>query len=425
MKKILTAVVMFGLLTNMAYGSGFQLNEQGARAMAMAGAFTGLANDPSAVYFNPAGITQLKGTQFLFGATLIAPASSFTGPTPSTAKKDMESQIFTPINFYITHQLSNDLSIGLGVNNQYGLGTKWDAAWVGRYFALETKITSFFFTPVIAYKLSDQFSVSAGVTFATATVLINRNTPLKDPVTGAAKPDGNINMEGDGTGWGFTLGILYQPSKQFQMGLSYRSQTKFTFDGTLKTTPATLNFTHPLAGPMSITLPAGNITAPLTTPQNITFGLAYLPSDMLTFTFDFQYVGWSSYDKLAVTANNFYFDPPTNKVTVSSADRNYKDSFIARLGTEYKLSDTFCLRGGLLYDKSPAEDNYVDPTLPDANRVGVNVGFGAKLSKNIGIDVAYFFLSFADRSVTASVIGFNGTYTSTAHLLGVNFSYNL
>jgi len=423
-KKLLTLLLFIVLFASSMYASGFQLNEHGARAMAMAGAFTGLANDPSAIYFNPAGITQLKGTQFYLGATMIMPLATYTTPLPNQSESEMVSQIFAPINFYITHQFSDKLAVGLSVNNQYGLGTKWDPNWVGKYHAIETKITSFFFTPVIAYKLTDNLSVSAGPTIAVATILISQKT--QNPVNPAA-PDFLTTFNGNNTtAVGFTAGILYRLNDQWQFGLSYRSQSKFSFTGTASSSPASFSFTHPQLGPLTLTWPTGGITAPLTTPQNATFGLAYTPDKQWTVTFDFQYVGWSSYDNLTVTFDNYDTAPFTPGVqNTESLPRDYQNTYIVRLGFEYKATDAFSLRWGVLYDHNPIKDAFVDPTLPDADRVGFNIGFGGKLTDHLGIDFSYMFLSFATREVTNSVFNFNGTYSNTAHLFGLDFSYSL
>jgi len=233
-------------------------------------------------------------------------------------------------------------------------------------------------------------------------------------------------MEGDGTAFGFTAGILYKPTKELSLGLSYRSESKFDFEGDATTKPTTLDFVHPLAGKQSIPLPNGPIKAPLTTPQNITLGVAYVASDVLTLSADFQYIGWSSYDKLEVTFEKYDLAPtvPGNQ-NVQSADRNYKNTFILRGGAEYTVSDVFTLRGGLLYDKNPVEDAYVEPTLPDADRIGFNIGFGYKFTENLSVDVSYLLLTFAEREISNSKFGFNGTYQNMAHLFGLNFSYNL
>lgn len=419
MKKILSTTVFLAALCNLTLAGGFQINEQGAKALAMANAFTGVANNPSAIFFNPAGITQLHGTQFIAGVSLIAPSTKFTGPTPLTTEWEMEKQVFTPFDVYITHQFSENWYAGLSVNNQYGLGTKWPSDWIGNQLAVDTEIKSFFFTPVVAYKFSDQFSLSAGAVITYADVKIINNTV--HPLT--SQPTVEINLEGNKIGYGFSAGLMYKPMEQLSLGLSYRSEVKFDFEGTATSTPA--GFIHPLLQ-VNIPFPNGDITAPLTTPQNITLGVGFTPSSALTLAADFQYVGWSSYDKLEITFKSYDLSPTTPGVqNVRGADRNYENTFIIRGGAEYKTSDVFALRAGVFFDKNPVKTEYVEPILPDANRIGLNAGFGYMFTENFGVDVGYLLLLFQEREVTGSKFGFNGTYKNMSHIFSLDLSYSL
>ena len=104
LKKLTHSIIVLAIVVNVSFAGGFQINEHGARAMAMAGAFTGLADDPSALFYNGAGLTQLSGTHIVAGVTLIAPSASFRGPSPAITEYSLQDQLFHPINFYITHQ---------------------------------------------------------------------------------------------------------------------------------------------------------------------------------------------------------------------------------------------------------------------------------------------------------------------------------
>ena len=421
MKKLLTLLLVCSIFAGSIYAGGFQLNEQGARAMAMAGAFTGLANDPSAIYFNPAGITQLSGTNFSLGTTMILPLAKFNLPQPNNSQTDMDSQVFTLINFYLTHAFSEKLSVGIGINNQFGLGTRWNPNWIGRKLAVETSVKAFTLTPVLAYKLFKNFSVSAGPTISMAKVKITQKSSNPNPT----QPEPLITLESVyATAVGFTAGILYKLNDMWQFGLSYRSESKYSLTGTVASDPST--FVHPLLH-IGLPFPNGTISAPLTTPQSATLGIAWMPDKDWTATFDFQFVGWSSYDNLTVTFDNYDLDlnPANGTQNVETIPRNYKDTYIARLGFEYKASENFAVRFGLLYDHNPVPDEYVEPTLPDADRLGFNIGFGGKLTEHLGVDFSYMYLSFNDRIVQYSKFGFNGTYSNSAHLFGFNLNYSL
>lgn len=418
--RIISIFSLFILTAAQVFASGFQINEHGARSMGLAGAFTGLANDPTAVYFNPAGITQLSGLNFSIGATYISPFSKFTGPVPSTTESKLKDQFFTPANFYATYSLGN-LAFGFGFNSPYGLGTKWDDNWVGKYKTTETEIRTFNFSPVVAYKFSEALSASVGFTVSYADVLIARKAPVMHPQLGVY-PDASIELKGDDLSFGYSAGLLYKVNRALSFGLAFHSQIKYEFKGTATTTFDPSTPAPFLANPA---YPKGDISAPLTTPMNLTVGGAYRLSDATLVSADFQYNGWSSYDKLAVTFANGM---------ISSSIRDYKNSFIARAGAEHTFNNTLALRGGVLFDKNPVKDERLDPTLPDADRLGLNLGFSYKITKSLSVDVAYMYLYFLERTINnsqelISVLpaspAINGTYNSSANLLGLNFSYGL
>ena len=381
--------------------------------MSMAGAFTAIANDPSALYFNPGGLTDVHGTQFMAGATFIMPSTTFRGPAPSIDETKMESQLFTPINFYATHQLNDEFTVGVSVNNPYGLGTKWASDWVGKFVTTETSVQMFFITPTVAYKINDQISVGAGFEYALASVTLKRKTPV-DPFAG----EGDVTLDGTGNGVGFTFGALYKPMKDLSVGASLRSQVKVDFSGTATTT-----------GPQQLIdakkLPNGDVTTSLTTPMNITVGAAYHVTPELLVSADYQWVGWSSFDSLKVDFTDAAFTDLANP-------RLYKDTYILRFGAEYKIDAALTVRGGILSDRNPIPTPYLDPLLPDANRLGFNLGVGYKIDNNLSVDLSYLFLRFDERNTKgASKVtstgsnAFNGVYNSTANLIGINLTYQL
>lgn len=172
MCKKLRLLAISLIFSTQLFASGFQINEHGARGMAMAGAYTALALDGSAMFYNPAGLSQLDGTQIMLGTTLISPSASFRGVSPSIDEVSMESALFTPINLYVTHKLNDKWAFGFGVNNQYGLGSTWDENWVGKYLAIETEVQTFFFTGGASYKISDELSLGFTASYVYGNVAI-------------------------------------------------------------------------------------------------------------------------------------------------------------------------------------------------------------------------------------------------------------
>jgi long-chain fatty acid transport protein len=256
-------------------------------------------------------------------------------------------------------------------------------------------------------------SVGAGIQYNMATVTIKRFSGLQ-PFTGEA----HFRFEGSDNGAiGFNAGILFKPLDNLSFGLSYRSEVEYNFEGTAEAD-----------GPSAIqsSLPAGDITSSLTTPQQIVFGAAYTVIPELTITADFQYVFWESYDTLAIDFTDPQYDDIANP-------RLYDNNFFVRLGAEYRYDEDWTFRGGVYYDKNPIKDEYLDATLPDADRFGFTLGAGYAVTEQMTVDAAYLFLRFNERTVDNSEINgsgnggfvpFNGTYNNIANILSLTITYN-
>jgi long-chain fatty acid transport protein len=408
------SLLVLGIFPGSLLAGGFQINEHGAKPMGLGGAFTAIANDASAIYWNVAGMTQLDGTNFLLGTALIAPDAKFRGVTPAVDISYMKSDVFFPSHFFLTHSFSKSFAAGVGFTTPFGLGTEWSGGWVGRYLALKTQLTTYWVPITLAYSPIENLSIGAGFVYSFADVLITRNNS-QTPFAG----DAYVKLDGsDSFGYGYVFGLMYKPIKELSIGGSFRSEVEYEFSGTAKTTGA--------AQLEEVgALPNGDVTAKLTTPMNIVGGVAVQVIPQLRLSADFQWIGWSSYDSL-----NVNFDDPQIE-DVSSA-RLYKDTYIIRFGAQYNVTDEFALLGGVYYDKMPVDPDYVNPTLPDTDRLGLSIGVDAKLFEGFGISGSYLFIRGSQLDVTNSQeiytpgnSPFNGTYNSSANLLSLSLNYHM
>jgi long-chain fatty acid transport protein len=393
------------LISAIAFGGGFQLNEHGARAMAQGGAFAARASDPSAIYFNPAGLAG-QGTSLYFGATFIMPKVSFFGPIKDANDPNIQNetkmvdQTFTPINLYATYAITPDLNVGFGVMNPYGLGTEWDPNWVGKYITTKIDLSTFYFTPTIAYKITDQLSIGVGANIVTGGVKLSEaknvvNTDTKVTLDMTAK-----------TAYGFNVGLQYKLTQDITLGASYRSSVKIDASG-----PATFDPNFAIVNVVN-----DNVSASLELPATAFVGLAYKILPDLEVEADYQFIGWSSYKELNI---NFQNDPTKDVVS----PKNYQDTYMIRVGGEYTM-DALKLRAGYLYDHSPVPSAYVEPLLPDANRNGINIGAGYQITKELSVDISYLFLKFDQRKAENTAIQFDGTYNMSANLFGIDLGYS-
>ncbi len=419
MKKFIVGAALVCLLLSGApqgQGAGFLIYEHGAAAMAMGGAFVAVANDPSAVFHNPAGIAFLKGTQVSAGTTLIFSNSSMTltkYPVPSQTYWEQVRQVFYPSSFYLTHSLGDRVTLGFGFFSPYGLGAEWPKENPLRYLGYKDDMKTFFFNPTIAVKLADNLSVGFGVSYIHSTVQF-RLVELEN-FGPYGKYDVPAELRGDGNSVGFNAGVLYKTDK-LSLGLNYRSRFDIEFSGDLSLD------TSGLPAALKSFVPTSDTgTTKFKFPDIIGLGVAYNATAKLLLSADLHYIIWSRFDRYVV-------DFTTLPDLLS--EQNFDDSFLLRCGAQYSFSPKFALRGGIIYDKTPQPAETTDPLLPDASRLALTGGFGINLSGNLFLDLAYQYEPFNDRTVpnrNALLVGSvnlgEAAYETTAHLFGLSLRY--
>ncbi len=401
--------------------SGFLIYEHGARATGLAGTLTVRGGDPSAIFYNPAGIIGLTGTQISLGTTLIFPDAHFAGQSPFPGfgvTEKYKSAVFFPSNFYITRQLSEQLTVGFGVFSPYGLTTEWDKPdqYTGRFVSQKAELISFYFNPTVAYAVSPQVSIAAGLDLVTASVELRRHNATI--VAGRALDIARVKLEGNsGLAAGFNVGIIVRPVEKLAFGFSYRSKISNSFKNGDATFEQVKTGDPAIDAVIAAQLPkAQNIDTAIDFPVSWSAGVNYAFSDRLDIEFNLNWTGWSSFDKLDLT----FEDASLN----TSIPEGWDDVLSYRVGVQYKASDRLRLFGGYLLDKTPQPVESLSPLLPDADRNDITFGFGYSFGK-VNVDVSNMFVLFNDRSTQGkNRDGYDGEYRVFAYLLGLNFSYS-
>jgi long-chain fatty acid transport protein len=391
--------------------------------MGMANAFVGMASDASSIYFNPAGLANIRGFNLVAGTTLIMPTVDFTGPVPLSTVTSTVERTFTPINIYAAFAREDGWAFGIGVFNPYGLGTEWPDNWIGKGLAQKTELKTFYITPTVAYKVNDNFSIGFGFSWIISDVLFLQAMdlpaiPLAPGVNLPAANNVKIKLEGAGDpAFSYTFGLFFKPSDVVSFGFSYRHSAVLNFSGdlTFEGLPA-----KPTGFPLghSDLFPAGKGKSKLTMPWDMRAGVSVNATQNLTVNADIMFVGWESYKKLEV---DFVNNTTLWKDALSA--KNWENTFGLKLGAEYRMGK-FAVRAGYVYDGSPIPTKYMDPSLPGSNRNEVTFGLGYQITKNIRVDAAYQFISFTE-NVGDSALRFNGLYENSTNLFGFNLGFNL
>jgi long-chain fatty acid transport protein len=400
-------------------GSGFGLNEHGAKAMGMAGAYTAVADTPEAVFFNPAGLATLRGFQIEGGVTMVAPSAAYTGLVPGTnteATVKANQLFFWLPSFHASYRIHDRLAAGIGVYVPFGLTMEWpttvtvngaNMGWWGRSIIERISLETVFFTPTVAVKLHDRISLGAGLAISKAAVSLKRAVSLSaDP-----QDDVTIDLSGGDVGIGATAGLLVKVIPDLlNAGLTFRSGVKYTFDGTAAFTKNGSGAAVP-AG-LRTQLTDGPGQASVTLPHVFSFGLAAFPIKPLTLGFAFDVISWSSYDKLDVV---FRDNPDLN----ATSPKLWNNSIVIRVGAEYRVTPNIPLRLGFIFDQGPTPATTRGPDLPDADRYEVTVGGGYQF-RGFRVDLAYQYLTTGDAEATDAA-PLKGSYKSDGHLLGLTF----
>jgi len=399
-----------------AYGSGFAIYTQGASSLGQGAATIAHTEDPSAIFYNPALINKLEGTQIELGTTLIFPSrkfkSDFTGETFKT-----KSDVFYPSTLYITHKFNDKISAGLGVFNPFGLATKWPNDWEGRYITTDSEMRTYNINPVVSYQITPGITLAAGVNFLLLDATLEKKINLSALVPGL--PDGGQKFEGDGNGIGYNLGILIEPHKDISIGASYRSEIKIDIDG-----DATFDLPPGTPLPISALFPNTPGNADLTLPQQVHVGVYYKGFYPLTLEVGLRWEGWSSYDRLKINFDKLVLGNPSY-----TERKDWKDTWSGNIGIKYQVSEPVALLAGYLYQDNPVPDSTFDPSIPDANAHLFSIGTDVK-HKSFRFGLAYSYQKLQSRNknnlvgdpITGAPAA-NGEYKSDLHMIGVSLTY--
>ena len=421
---ILVSLGFFFLAAAPASPAGFSVFAQGARASGMGLAFTAVANDPSAIFYNPAGLGWQKHFSSQAGGSLLTKIDGeFEGanPFPGTGfgvEEQHKTTFFLP-TFYAVVPLTSTVNFGLGIFAPYGLGFRWEDAeqFSGRFIAQNAVIQSSDINPVVSFQLSPSFALAVGADYRLSKVMLERNQPAINPFTQSVVDVAHVKLDSelvDNSGWGWNAGLLWKPTTMFSVGAAYRSGIEIDYEGEARFTQ------RPTGNPafdaaVAATLPAGreNVAVTIEFPATWNFGLALsLPGELL-LSLEADWTDWSVFDSLFIDFENGAL-PDLFRETL------WKDSWAYRGGLEKRFGN-FAVRAGYYFDESPQPLADVGPILADADRNAYTLGFGYE-TERWGVDVSDIFIDFDERDTRGeeNTDRFFGTYKESANLLAIS-----
>lgn len=396
------------LLPVVALGQGYQVNLQGQIQQGMGGAGTALMQDASALFFNPAGASFVHKSEVYIAMTPTFAKGRFT-EHETNVSAETTSPVGTPFSAYGLFQLkdSSKLKLGMAIYTPFGSTVEWEEGWVGRFALTRLSLRSIFFQPTVSYRITDKIGIGAGFVLSYGKVNLQRDLPLQgqDGVYASAE------LEGTGLGFGYNVGLYFEPTKYLQFGLTYRSQV----DMNISSGEATFNVPESVADKF----PSGAFTSYLPLPQILTFGVGFQPSEKLSFALDVNYVGWNAYDTLA-----FDYETNTESLDDTKSARKYDNTIAFRLGGQYQFIPTMVARLGIAYTTTPVQDGYVTPETPDANRINYTAGFGYQPNDRFQFDLSFLYTQ-VKREDTNLETQLSGIFKTRVFAPGFSVTYKL
>ena len=435
--RMLITLFVFVQFTSLSYSNGFSLNSVGTRALGMGGAMVGLADDETAIYWNPAGLSNREGAQVQLFVTDIVPLSSFKQLNPDGTvyfSTNTETQHYVAPNLmgYYNIESVPGLTVGLGVYVPSGIGTKWKTNYLRSLYNyynddisdIETmsKIGVYDFSPAVAYKINNYLQVGLAVNIYYG--MFDLKMPAQNPVAG--KKPYQYSESSTGMGYGVTVGLLSKPIDILSIGVSVRTKSTIKMKGSATDDEMTL-------------LKASNSSdfdREMSWPMWFGGGVAVNPIKDLTVALDVQYSQWSQSEDVFTTdfkdagwqKATTTKQKPTDKYTPNQIVLRWKDALQIRAGIEYKLLKELTVRTGYYYDPAPSPDetyNFLFPSITyNAFTLGVSYDLGV-----ISIIAAGEYLMGKERVITNTPTNDNpaipGTYNSNVAAFSLGFAYKI
>jgi len=401
------AMPVIGLLVlfpAIVQAGGYMIPEQGAKAVGMGNAFVGVADDPSANWFNPAGLS-FQENGVMFGADVVAPNNEYIDPATNQSYSAKKGLFVVP-HTYINYHLDNSkINIGFGINAPFGLSTDWGGS--GAPFSLAaagsksvtfSQIEGVHVNPNISYRFTENLSLAAGIAY------YNVSKVRLDSLA--------IKIGGHGDGVGGNAALMYKKDA-FSFGLSYRTSVKVDVKGTAVGGSGVAIF--------GLEGVAGNATTSLEIPSILSVGTAYQWQDWLV-SLQIDHVDWTSFNRI-----DLKFEPSALNLVTGTAQtipENWRVTTTVRLGVQWTLDKNNAVRFGYVNDPTPTNSVDLSPRIPGNDRQLLTFGYGLKLSDDITVDLAYAYVWLQDRHLTtASTAVYNGTYKSSVHLFSSGLTY--
>jgi long-chain fatty acid transport protein len=378
--RVLALCCAVTLSPSIASAAGFLFYEVGAPEVGLASAgYTTRAATPSTLLANPAGMTQLQGTQVQVGSVLVyghlrfAPDSQ-TDPGLGTNDGGNAVGLLPSGGAFATFAPSRNLRAGVGVFTNFGAPESWDPAWLGRYYTTKTTLLGISIMPAVAWRIQEGLSVGATVNVMSGH--LRQEVAIRNVEPQSA--DGKLEVSSSTWGVGANFGVLWSPQATTRLGLTYTSPVKLNFSSA----PSFSGLGPAISAVLRATgLDTATLDLGMKVPQTMTLGFSQTIDDRWTLMGDVGWQNWAAFGavEIGLTTSS---DPKGLTTQI-----NYRDTWHIGLGAQVRLSEPWRLSFGAAYDSSMTSDENRSLSLALASQL--RLGVGAELAIDRHWDIAF------------------------------------
>src|SRR5690554_663847 len=441
--KLALAFASASLISSTAMASGFKLNEQSASGVGTAYAGrTAVVEDASTVYYNPAGMSKLTRPEISVGGAYINIDAEFSNGeriNPAGTPSGLEGGYdhggslipASSIPFvYYAHPINEKLALGFGVFVPFGAHTEYSDAALSGGFAGETKLTTIDFQPAFSYKINDTLAIGGGLDIVYAKGTLSKQLDLipyapTNPQTDALLDnedykgyENTFSVEGDDVAFGWNLGLMWDITPATTLGVTYRSEVKFTLEGDaeFKKKENVDGFATDAVHPQLGQLPPGvypvggtgkvedqAAKVPLTGPQNATISLAHRFTDKFQLQGGITWTDWSSFkyfDVIGKESGDISDLTGLGDNYIGHIVEKWSDSYAYAIGGTYTLNNQWLFRAGFAYDEAPVNKNHRTARVPDNDRKWLTAGARYTVNQDMSFDLGLAYLIMSDFSMS-------------------------
>jgi long-chain fatty acid transport protein len=412
------AVSLAGVGT--AHAAGYAVYEHGTTGLgnAFAGA-AAVAEDPTTIFWNPAGMTHLEGTQHAGSGFVIVPQGDFTndgsfippfggfGGAPISGNNGRDGGVAAFVGaFNYSHQVSDDIWLGVSLNAPFGLVTDYDPEWVGRYHGIHSELLTINLNPSIAYRATDWLSVGVGVNIQYAYASLSSAVDTGALINQTGNADSFLLLDGANFGFGANVGVLIEPVEGSRIGIHYRSEIEHSLSGDVDLV------VHPNIPVIGGGTFFGSANATTTLPDTVAISLFHQLTDDIALLGDATWTQWSDVPALVINLS----DLPAGFNIPLITTLNWEDTWRFSAGVIWQATDDLALRLGYAYDQSPVPSaTFRTPRVPDDDRHWATIGGTYAIDDGIDLSLAYAHLFVGDVPIN------NNDPQSVPHFLVGNF----